>query len=160
MAERADMKIADIMRKEAVVVDERSTVAEVARVLVACNEDLAVVCTKGKPLGVVTSYDITSHLGKGGSPKKWVSRIMTSPVMSVTPYEDVEQALQHMETQRLRKYPVIMGNRVMGMISVQDMAEKQNAHIRFHRGVQTVVILLFVAFEISVFALAFWRNAA
>src|SRR3989338_4850942 len=109
MTGRAGMKIADIMRKEVVVVDERSTVAEVARVLVACSEDLALPISKGKPLGVVTSYDITSHLGKGGSPKKWVSRIMTSPIMSVTPYEDVEQALQHMETQRLRKYPVIMG---------------------------------------------------
>ncbi len=149
------MKVADVMKKEAPLVEESTTIAEAAKVLLAYGEDMAIVCTKGKPIGMITGHDITCHLGKGGSPKMRAAKIMSSPIISITPYAEVEEVLLHMDAGRIRKYPVIMGSRAMGTVSLQSIVEKQNANIRFHRLVQDAVLVLFVFFEGAVFALHF-----
>ena len=111
------------------------------------------ICTKGKPLGVITSYDLASHLGKGGSPSLRAAKIMSSPLISISPYADIEEALHLMGTQSLGKYPVTVGNRIVGTVSLQDLTDRQNAQIRFQRRLQNLILIFFVIFEAAVFVL-------
>ena len=148
------MKVLDVMQKEVAVVDEMSSVAEAAKALLTLCEDIVIVCTKGKPIGVVTGHDIQSYLGMAKNQRIPVSRIMSSPIVSISPYADAEEALHHMDAQKLRKYPVILGGKLMGVVSLQSIVEKKNAHIRFHRSIQNLVLVLFVTFEIGIFVLS------
>lgn len=147
------MKIARLMKKEAIAFKENTSVRDAAKSLLSRKEDMAVVYAKGSPIGVVTSTDLMRQIAKGKSLKAKVSSMMTSPIKSVTPYADPDDVLLHMDAARLRKYPVIIGSRLMGTVSLHDVITHQNHDIRFHRMVQNAVLVTFVAFEVLVFFL-------
>jgi CBS domain-containing protein len=50
-----------------------------------------------------------------------VWQIMSSPVVTVTPDDDVRQCMQVMTEKRIRHLPVLQGGRMVGMISIGDL---------------------------------------
>jgi CBS domain-containing protein len=62
-----------------------------------------------------------------------VSDIMTSPAVSVTPDDTVHHCMELMTEGRFRHLPVLMGGRVMGMLSIGDLVkaviQEQSEHI-------------------------------
>jgi CBS domain-containing protein len=50
-----------------------------------------------------------------------VSDIMTSPVITVTPHETVEDAMRRMTEHRVRHLPVVNHGRIGGIVSIGDL---------------------------------------
>ena len=50
-----------------------------------------------------------------------VWQIMSSPVVTVTPEDDVRQCMQIMTEMRIRHLPVMQGDRMVGVISIGDL---------------------------------------
>ena len=81
------------------------------------------VTRNGELVGVVSERDYARKvilLGRS-SAETPVWQIMSSPVVTVTPDEDVRRCMQVMTDQRIRHLPVLEGGHMVGMISIGDL---------------------------------------
>ena len=81
------------------------------------------VTRNGELVGVVSERDYARKvilLGRS-SAETPVWQIMSSPVVTVTPEQDVRQCMQLMTDRRIRHLPVMEEGRMIGMISIGDL---------------------------------------
>jgi CBS domain-containing protein len=69
----------------------------------------------GKIVGVVSEADIVSKKGKD------VKAIMTKQVISVFEDDSVEKIAQLMTTHRIKRLPVMRGDKIVGIVSRADI---------------------------------------
>jgi len=81
------------------------------------------VTRNGELVGVISERDYARKviLMNRSSAETPVWQIMSSPVITVTPQEDVRQCMQLMTEQRIRHLPVMADGRMIGMISIGDL---------------------------------------
>lgn len=124
------MRIGEIMTKTVIKIDPEETVAVAARALTHYNIGALPVCTSGGKLcGVVTDRDlVTRCLAANRKPETTkVKEIMTTQVLSVTPDMQVNVAAHLMGRRQIRRLPVMEENRVCGMVSLGDLAAREES---------------------------------
>ena len=141
------MKTGNLVKKEVQVL-ESASVEEATHVLLSSTDDMVVVVDKqNAPQGVITAHDLLSHLSKRGSSRVGVTSAMSSPCIGIHPDTDIDETLKIMDSERLRKCPVVKDNKVVGMVSMKDIVDYENRNIRFHRNLQNTVLMVFILFE-------------
>jgi CBS domain-containing protein len=94
------------------------------------------VMTEGTLLGIISERDYARKviLKNRSSQDTPVSDIMTSPAISVTPDDTVHHCMELMTEKRFRHLPVVIGGRVVGMLSIGDLVkaviQEQTEHIQ------------------------------
>ncbi len=83
---------------------------------------LVVVCNGGGGAeGVISKSDLVRHLGSPTSSAPPVSVLMTSPMVSCGPQDDVYDVWQTMAARNLQNLPVIdAGARPLGILDIRD----------------------------------------
>jgi CBS domain-containing protein len=81
------------------------------------------VTRDGELVGVISERDYARKviLLSRSSAETPVWQIMSSPVVTVTPDDDVRQCMQLMTDKRIRHLPVVQDGRMVGMISIGDL---------------------------------------
>ena len=103
-------------------------VAVAARQLAANNIGAMPVCSNdGRLIGVVTDRDMVIRcLASGKSPEKTrVREVMTGSVVSVAPDTGVHTAATVMGHRQVRRLPVVEDGRLVGMVSLSDLANRE-----------------------------------
>ena len=147
-------RVKKIMLTDVPTLKKEAKIGEAAKLLAASEYGCVVLVENKSPIGIVTELDfIRDVVSKGQSLKDPVSKIMTSPVNSMTPNMKLDEALKIIDTKRFRKYPVVENNELVGLVTKKDVVNAISDNLRFHRNIQNVVLVLFVLFEFFVFVL-------
>ena len=120
------MKVYDVMSTNVVHIDAAETTAAAARLLSRHNIGVLPVCKNESLVGVVTDRDIVLRcIAAGLSPDTTsVAQVMTQRVVSVSPDDDVRLASGKMATEQIRRLPVVQARKLVGMVSLGDLAKQ------------------------------------
>ena len=121
------MKVSDIMSDRVVTIDEREPVIAAARLLKRMNLGaLPVTDRGGKLVGLLTDRDIVLRcVALGGDARTMTAGdVMTRGVVTATPDVKVDDAAKRMGRGQVRRLPVVENGKLVGMLSLADMARK------------------------------------
>ncbi len=124
------MKLREIMTKTVVRINPEESVAVAARTLARYNIGALPVCGgDGRICGVVTDRDlVTRCIAAGRQPSMTpVREVMTANVISARPDMDAGLAAQMMGRQQIRRLPVVENGRLCGMVSLGDLAARDES---------------------------------
>ncbi len=124
------MKVRDIMSQPVIRIGAEEPVSVAARTLTHYNIGALPVCgADGKICGMVTDRDIVTRcLAANRSPEATsVREIMSAGVLSVSPDLEVNAAAGLMGRRQVRRLPVVEKGRLCGMISLGDIATKEES---------------------------------
>jgi CBS domain-containing protein len=121
------LKVEDVMHPSVVTIDGKYSARQAAKMMDYRGVSSLVVVSKKRLAGIVTEKDLcTRVLAKGGDPEKVkVMEIMTQPVVIVKPDAPLENAIQVMLLQGIKKLPVMggeFGEDLVGILSLTDIA--------------------------------------
>ncbi len=126
------LKVDDIMVKEVITIDENSTVKEAADIMNRFEIGCLIVTKNGKADGILTERDLLKRVvGHTRNPKKTkVKTVMSRPLIVVEPDMELEEAAKLMFKLRIKKLPVVNEGRLMGLVTLTDLARFQPQMIR------------------------------
>ena len=104
-------------------IDVEDPVLEAIQLMADKHVGALPVTRNGDLVGVISERDYARKvilLGRS-SAETPVWQIMSSPVVTVTPDEDVRQCMQLMTHRRIRHLPVVENGRMIGVVSIGDL---------------------------------------
>ena len=121
------MKVSDIMSGRVVTICQDEPVIAAARLLKRMNLGaLPVTDHSGRLRGMLTYRDIVLRCVASGADARElrVADIMTRGVVTAEPETEVAEAARTMGGGQVRRLPVVEGGKLVGMLSLADMARK------------------------------------
>ncbi|MCK5625879.1 CBS domain-containing protein [Candidatus Bathyarchaeota archaeon] len=118
------MLVKDIMSSPVITIKEDLTTSKVAKlmekqhigcIIVSNNED--------KPIGIITERDLVVRvLSKNVNPNALkASEVMTSPLITIEPEENITEAARRMSELKVRRLGVIYKGQLVGILSSKDV---------------------------------------
>lgn len=126
------MKLRDVMTNPVIRIHPDESVSVAARTLANYNIGALPVCgSDGRVCGLVTDRDIVTRcLASGRSPTSTTVReVMSAGVVSARPDMDAVLAASLMGREQIRRLPVVENGRLCGMVSLGDLALKEESSI-------------------------------
>ena len=126
------MKLREVMTNPVIRIHPDESVSVAARTLTQYNIGILPVCgSDGRLCGLVTDRDlVTRCLASGRSPAATpVRQVMTAQVVSARPDMDASQAAGLMGREQIRRLPVVENGRLCGMVSLGDLAVREESGI-------------------------------
>ena len=137
------MKCSEVMTKDPSCCVPTDTVFDAAQLMK--SEDVGpiqiVKDKQGKELlGIVTDRDLALKVvAEGLDPKNTpVESVMTTGVVTSSPEDDCEKALNLMEQHQVRRIPIVDGNRLVGIIAQADVATRLDQPDKTHEMVEEI----------------------
>lgn len=111
------------MTRNLIFVVEKATVKEAAELMSEKNVSSVLVERAGEFQGILTDRDIVSRIvSKGLDPKQVrVSEVMSSPLVTISVEQTIEQAAQRMREKGIRRLVVESTGRRVGVIAESDI---------------------------------------
>ena len=119
------MKVKQIMSENVVSVGQREPVAHAARLMKRSNLGALPVCDdEGRLRGIVTDRDIVTRCvaGDDDPADTPVREIMSRGITTCHPEDDADELARAMASRQVRRVPVTDGGKVVGMVSLADLA--------------------------------------
>jgi CBS domain-containing protein len=119
-------QIRDVMTTNPATVERSTSVLEAAKVMAGEDVGPLPVTDGGRLVGIVTDRDIVTRvLADERDPQSTtVGDICSSDLVTVTPEDDLDQALRKMASAQVRRLPVVEGDRIIGIVAQADVARQ------------------------------------
>ena len=122
------LKVEDVMVRDVVTIEGNSSVKKAARVMNKFDIGCLIVEGEGNFLGIVTERDLLKRVVAEAKDvtKTKVIDIMSSPLTTIKPFTDVEDAVELMFGAKVKRLPVFSrGKRLVGLVTLTDTARFQ-----------------------------------
>jgi CBS domain-containing protein len=126
----------DMMVKDVVMINENASVKESADVMNE-HEISSIIATRNKkPIGILTERDLLKRIVAEGKDARnvRVKDIMSSPLIAIKPAMTLEEAANIMLNKKIKKLPVIDRGRIVGLLSLTDVARCQPLIMKVLKG--------------------------
>ncbi len=119
-------KVKDYMDKTFMTIDEGTSIRDAAKMIASGEHAYIIVTETGKPTGMIGPIDIVKKVVATGKDldKTTVKEVMTSPLASVDPDEDLLKASEIMYKQGVRRLGVVKSGIIYGIITSSDIAQR------------------------------------
>lgn len=124
--------VSEIMSTDVQVIEPQDTLRHAARLMQDRDVGALPVSDGNRLLGMLTDRDITIRcVAVGLDPAQTcVSDVMTADVEFCTSDQDTEEVMRLMGDQQVRRLPVLNAEgKLVGIVSLGDLAVRQNGHI-------------------------------
>ncbi|MDX1441410.1 MAG: CBS domain-containing protein [Nitrosopumilaceae archaeon] len=117
----------EIMDDSVLSVNSSVPAFEAAKLMENSRLGAIVVLENQSPAGIVTNKDLTMKIIAHSYPADTpLRRIMSAPLISITPQTNLKTAAELMSSRKIRKLPIIEGDEVIGMVVASEIAMVEN----------------------------------
>ena len=117
-------QIRDIMEKNVITIENDKTAQDAAKIIAEKDISFLVIMNEGKPQGVLSESDFVRKVAaedKKASETK-ISEIMSYKFRSVGPNTTIEDAIQKMLNNNIRRLLILDDEKLVGVITQTDLA--------------------------------------
>ena len=116
------MIIREVMNKSVVIGKAELNVKEACNVMIKFNIGSLLITNDKKIIGILTPKNIVKAIANGRDPEKTlVDSVMTKKVITIEPDKELEEAVDLMVKNRIKKLPVVENGKLVGIISASDI---------------------------------------
>jgi CBS domain-containing protein len=121
------LKVEDLMIRDVITVDANITIREAAQIMNKFEIGCLLAIDEGKAVGIITERDLLKRIvaESRNATKTKVKDVMSSPLIVVEPDMELEDAAKLMFEMKIKKLPVVEGKRLIGLITLTDIARFQ-----------------------------------
>jgi len=120
------MNIRDVMTPNPQCVAPGDSIQSAARIMRDCDTGAVPVVDNGRTVGIVTDRDIVIRaVAEDGQVNRTVRDIVTSGVIFASPDMSTREAEELMSEHQVRRLPVVENDRLVGIVSLGDIAVKE-----------------------------------
>ena len=120
------MNIRDVMTPNPCTVTPNDSIETAARIMRDQDTGAVPVVENGKPVGMVTDRDIVVRaVAEDAQVNRTVRDIVTSGLICATPDMSTREASELMSEHQVRRLPVVDNDRLVGIVSIGDLAVKE-----------------------------------
>ena len=117
-------QIRDIMEKDVITIENDKTAQDAAKIIAEKDISFLVIINDGKPQGVLSESDFVRKIAaedRKASEVK-ISEIMSYKFRSVAPTSTIEDAIQKMLNNNIRRLLILDNEKLVGVITQTDLA--------------------------------------
>jgi CBS domain-containing protein len=116
--------VKDIMTKSLITVDSSATVNEAAKMMEKAKVGSVLIMEKDMPMGIMTDRDFAIKIAAHAYPiHTKVKQVMSSPLIHVSPNDEVWVAADLMYTRKIRRLPVLDEDELLGIVTATDLVK-------------------------------------
>ena len=118
------MNVSDLMVKDPIVVDMLTPVREVAKLMRDRAVSSVIIVKNERPVGIITERDLVRRvLATNRDPESLKAfDICTKPVIAVSDLSSIEDAIDLMRENKIRRVVIVDGNdRAVGILTTDDL---------------------------------------
>jgi CBS domain-containing protein len=120
------MNIRDVMTSNPRTVSPSDSIQSAARIMRDMDTGAVPVVENGRTVGIVTDRDIVVRaVADGDRLNLSVRDVLTPTVVTATPDMSTREASELMSEHQIRRLPVVENSRLVGIVSLGDLAVKE-----------------------------------
>ncbi len=117
------LTVRDVMKKPVIVIGTNNTIREAAKKMTEKGVgSLVVIDNNEEVVGIVTERDLARAIAEGVDLESPITEIMSDEVYTVAPETSVLKAIEMMRLHNIRHLPVVEDDKLIGMVSLRDLA--------------------------------------
>jgi CBS domain-containing protein len=129
----------DVMTMDVITIDENASVKKAADIMNEQEISCLIAVRKGKAIGIITERDLLKRVivETKNAEKTKVREVMSSPLEVVASGTNLEEAIRLMFEKKIKKLPVVDKKRLLGLVSLTDIARCQPSIINMLKAFAT-----------------------
>ena len=124
------MNVRDVMTSNPRTVSPGDSIQVAARIMKEEDVGVVPIVDNGRTVGIVTDRDIVIRAVAEGGSDRAVREIATTDLVFVKPDSSTREAEKLMSERQIRRLPVVENGRLVGIISLGDIAVKEGKDSR------------------------------
>jgi len=114
------------MSEEVPTIESHISVVEAAKEMRKIGRGFLIILKEGQPAGIVTEHDFVDKViaDELNPAKVSVEEIMSSPLITIDPDEDLVKASEIMKMNKIRRLPVVKEGIMYGVLTSRDISQR------------------------------------
>ena len=120
--------VEEVMTKDPRTVESGDSLVDAGRIMGEADVGAVVVAEDGRVTGILTDRDIVVRaVAEGRDPSSTrAGDVCSSDVTTLTPGQDIDEAVRLMREHDVRRLPVVQDDRAVGIVSLGDLAQERD----------------------------------